>query len=64
MLDVTVIILTLNEELHIKRCLERICPIVKAVLVIDCFSTDKTVDLARQYNNVTVVHVVINNKKE
>ena len=55
MLDVTVIILTLNEELHIKRCLERICPIVKAVLVIDCFSTDKTVDLARQYNNVTVV---------
>ena len=42
MLDLSVIILTYNEELHIRRCLEKIAPYVKQVFIIDCFSSDKT----------------------
>jgi len=55
MLDITTIILTYNEELHIKRCLDIICPVVKDVFVIDCFSEDRTVEIAQSYANVHVL---------
>ena len=42
MLDLTVIILTYNEEIHIRRCLENVCPIAKKVIVVDSPSTDRT----------------------
>lgn len=48
MLDISVIILTLNEELHIRRCIENIKPIAKQIFVVDCFSKDKTVDIAKE----------------
>lgn len=46
MLDISVIILTFNEELHIRRCLENVNRFAKKVYVIDCFSKDKTVEIA------------------
>lgn len=55
MLDISVIILTFNEEIHIKRCLDRISPFVKSVFIIDSFSTDKTLEIAREYGNVTIL---------
>ena len=54
-LDVTTIILTYNEELHIRRCLENVCPFSKKVYVIDSPSTDHTVDICREFDNVEVV---------
>lgn len=54
-LDLSVIILTGNEELHIKRCLDNICDIANHVFVIDCYSKDKTVEIAKMYPNVTVL---------
>jgi glycosyltransferase involved in cell wall biosynthesis len=55
MLDITTIILTYNEELHIKRCLDIISPVAKDVFVIDCFSKDRTVEIAQSYANVHVL---------
>lgn len=55
MLDLSVIILTGNEELHIKRCLENVLQVAKEVFVIDCYSNDRTVEIALQYKNVTVL---------
>lgn len=55
MLDITTIILTFNEQLHIRRCLENVCPFSKKVLIIDCFSTDKTVEICKEFENVEVV---------
>lgn len=49
MLDITAIILTYNEEIHIQRCLDRICPLVKEVFIIDSFSTDRTLDIVQEY---------------
>jgi glycosyltransferase involved in cell wall biosynthesis len=46
-LSITAIILTFNEEVHIDRCLSRILPLVERVVVVDCFSTDRTVEIAR-----------------
>lgn len=55
MLDVSVIILTYNEEIHIKRCLDNISSLVKEVFIIDSFSTDRTLEIARGYANVTIL---------
>lgn len=55
MLDLTVIILTYNEEIHIRRCLENVCPIAKDVFLIDCFSKDKTIEIAKDFANVTIL---------
>lgn len=54
-LDITTIILTFNEELHIRRCLENVCPFSKKVYVIDCFSTDKTCEICSEFPEVEVV---------
>ena len=55
MLDVTTIILTYNEELHISRCLENVCSFSKKVIVVDSLSTDKTVEICNEFPNVKVV---------
>ncbi len=44
--DITVIILTFNEERHLKRAIASVQPFAKDVLVVDSFSTDKTVEIA------------------
>ncbi|MEK6637272.1 MAG: glycosyltransferase family 2 protein [Pseudomonadota bacterium] len=45
--SITVIILSFNEAVHIGRCIERLLPLVERVVVIDSFSTDRTVEIAR-----------------
>lgn len=55
MLDLTVVILTYNEELHIRRCLNKISPIAKEIFIIDSFSTDRTLDIAKEYENVSIL---------
>ena len=47
--DLTVIILTLDEEKHLPRCLNSIRDIAKAIVVVDCYSTDKTLEIAREF---------------
>lgn len=56
MLDLTVIILTLNEEIHIKRCLDRIIPIAKKVYIVDSPSTDNTAEIATKCGAEVVVN--------
>lgn len=65
MLDLTTIILTYNEELHIRRCLENVCPFSKKVIIVDSPSTDKTVEICREFQNVDVfVHDYPGNQAE
>lgn len=45
--DISVIILTHNEEKHIERCIRSLLPFVDDIFVIDSFSTDKTVEVAK-----------------
>lgn len=44
--DITAIILTKNEEINIKDCISSISTVVKRIVVIDSFSSDKTVAIA------------------
>ena len=54
-LDISAIILTFNEEMHIKRCLDNISTIVKEIFIIDSYSTDSTLEIAKGYDNVTIL---------
>ena len=59
-LDITVIILTYNEELHLERCIKLINPLVKEIFVVDSFSTDKTIEIANSLNAKVFQHKWIN----
>ncbi|MCM1515087.1 MAG: glycosyltransferase family 2 protein [Paraprevotella sp.] len=54
-LNLTTIILTYNEEIHIRRALENVCPISQKVIVVDSPSTDRTVEICNEFSNVVVV---------
>jgi len=45
-LDLTVVILTFNEEIHIERCLNSAFQVAYQVFVVDSFSTDRTIAIA------------------
>ena len=47
MRNLTVLILTLNEELHIKRCIDSLLPLTNNIFIIDSYSTDRTVEIAK-----------------
>jgi len=49
LIKIAAIVLTLNEEIRIKECLEHIQPYVEYILVLDGCSTDKTVEIALKY---------------
>jgi glycosyltransferase involved in cell wall biosynthesis len=51
-----VIILTHNEERHISRALESVAGIAREVFVIDSYSTDRTVELARACGATVLQH--------
>lgn len=48
--QISVIILTYNEEKHLARCLDSITQISTDIYIIDSFSTDGTCKIAEQYN--------------
>lgn len=64
MLDLTAIILTYNEEKNIEHCIQSIKGIAKRIVVIDSFSTDKTVELAKQLGAEVFQHEFINQAKQ
>lgn len=46
-IQITAIILTYNEELHIDRCIRSVLPVADRIVVVDSYSTDSTVEIAR-----------------
>ncbi len=49
MADISVIILTFNEEKHIARCINSLQSFAKEIFVVDSFSTDATVSIAESH---------------
>jgi len=44
---ISVLIATYNEEIHIRQCLESVAGWADEIFVVDSFSTDRTVDIAK-----------------
>lgn len=55
-IPISVVVLTYNEEKNIKACLESVCDFVQDIFVVDSYSEDKTIDIAKQYTNNVVQH--------
>ena len=50
MTDIVAIILTRNERIHIKRCLERLMPLdPRQIFIVDCFSADDTKKIVNSF---------------
>ena len=56
MLKLSVVIITLNEEKNIARCLESIKEIADEIIIIDSFSTDKTEEICKTYDVKFIKH--------
>lgn len=61
MLDISVIILTYNEEIHLRRCLENVKLFAKDIFIVDSYSTDKTLEIAREYGAIILQNKWENN---
>jgi len=47
--DISVIILTYNEEKHIERCINLIKPLTSQIYLVDSYSTDQTLNIALRH---------------
>ncbi len=56
MIDVTIVILTKNEEINLPDCLESCKGFAKRVVIVDSGSEDKTVEIAKEYGADVYVH--------
>lgn len=54
--SIAVVILTKNEEKHIMRCLESLKGVCDDIVVVDCFSEDRTEELATVHGARVVKH--------
>jgi glycosyltransferase involved in cell wall biosynthesis len=59
-----VIILTFNEEMHLKRCIESLQNLKAEILVVDSFSTDRTLEIARSSGARILQHQFLNHANQ
>ena len=62
--NLSVIILTYNEELNLDRCLNSITSLNADIYIIDSFSNDKTLEIAKKYNCNILQNKFINHSNQ
>ncbi len=63
-LPVTAIVLTYNEKLNLKECIDSVKNYVDEIIVVDSFSTDETISIAESYNIKCYQNKFINQAKQ
>jgi glycosyltransferase involved in cell wall biosynthesis len=64
MKNLTAIILTYNEEENLKYCLESVSGLADEILIVDSYSTDKTVEIAKKFGAEVFEHPFENQAKQ
>ena len=64
MQDISVIILTLNEERHIVRAILNARKVAKEIFVVDSFSTDRTIELAQSHGARVFQHEFVTHAQQ
>lgn len=54
--SVSAVLMTLNEEKNLRRCLENLSSWTREILVVDSGSTDRTLEVAREFGARVFVH--------
>ena len=63
---ISAVIITFNEERNIQRCLESLNGVADEIIIVDSYSTDRTEEICRTYNDTVYqaqVHSVILNRR-
>lgn len=63
-LPISAIILTYNEEQNLENCLKSIADWVHEIIIVDSFSTDRTLDIAKKYGSRIYQHPFENQAKQ
>lgn len=63
-MNITALIITKNEQIHIERCINNIKKLVSDVLIIDSFSNDNTIEIAKKLNIKFIQNKFINHAKQ
>lgn len=53
-MSLSVVIITFNEEQNIERCIKSVLPVADEVIIVDSFSSDRTAEIAQQYDVVFI----------
>jgi len=61
---ITAVVLTYNEALHIRRCIERLRPLADRIVVVDSFSDDGTVEIARELGADVLQNRFVNHARQ
>ncbi len=61
---ISVLILTLNEELNLTQCLKSVKDLASEIIIVDSGSTDKTKEIAESFGAKVVFHEFINQAKQ
>lgn len=56
MIKLSAVIITLNEEQNIKRCLESVINLVDEIVIVDSFSTDRTREISESFEVNFIEH--------
>lgn len=56
MIQLSVVVITLNEEKNLERCLRSVLAIADEMVVVDSYSTDRTAEIARSLGAKVVLH--------
>lgn len=56
MIKLSVVIITLNEERNIERCLSSVKDIADEIVIVDSRSTDRTEEIAKSFGAVVIQH--------
>ena len=62
--NITAIVLTKDEELHIERCIKNLQQVCSKVYVVDSFSTDNTCQIAEQCGAEVLKHEYVNQAQQ
>ncbi len=62
--DIAVIILTYNESIHLARVLSQVKDFARQIVVVDSYSTDDTVEIARAHSVTVLQHPFHNYAKQ
>lgn len=54
--NITAIILTFNEEIHIRRCIQKLKDIATHIIIVDCYSLDNTISIAKELGAEIIQH--------
>jgi glycosyltransferase involved in cell wall biosynthesis len=60
----SLIVLTYNEEIHIEHCLNSVRDWIGEIIIVDSFSTDRTLEICRKYTDRIYQHPFENQAKQ